>query len=74
LGIHPDLIAGVLFAPLQHIAHAEVSADLLYVCGPALVGEGGAARDHKRAADPCEAGGQPLGDPTVFAKAGSGKE
>ena len=26
LGVHPHLIAAVLFAPLEHIAHAEVSA------------------------------------------------
>src|SRR5580704_1399905 len=62
LGIHPHLIAAVLFAPLQHIAHAEVSADLLYVQGLALVGEGRAARDYKRAADPREAGGQFLSE------------
>ena len=62
LGVHPHLIAAVLFAALQDVAHAEVFADLLHVHGLALVGEGGAARDHERAADPREARGQPLGE------------
>src|SRR5580700_10041487 len=58
LGVHPHLIAAVLFAPLQHIAHAEVSADLLHVRLLALVGERGAARDHERAVDPRKVRGQ----------------
>src|ERR1700686_771077 len=61
LGVHAHLIAAALFAALQQIAHAEVSADLLYVYGLALVGEGGAARDHERAVDPRETPSKPLG-------------
>src|SRR5580693_8293294 len=80
LGVHPHLIAAVLFAPLQHIAHAEVPADLLHVYGLALIGEGGAARDHERAADPREARSQPLGEdigkiilPRIAAQIGKGE-
>src|ERR1700719_4902758 len=62
LGMYPYLIAAALFAPLQHVADAEVLADLLHVHGLALVGEGGAARDHERAADPRKARGQLFGD------------
>ena len=61
LGVHPHLIAAVLFA-LQYIAHAKFSADLLYVRRFALVGEGGAARDHERAANPREPRRQPFGE------------
>ena len=45
LGIHSQLVASLLLAPLQDVAYAEVSADLLYVNGLALVGEGCAAGD-----------------------------
>ena len=70
----------MLFAPLQHIANAEVLADLPHVYGLALVGEGGAARDHERAADPREARSQPLGQdigkvilPRIAAQIGKGE-
>src|SRR5271165_6000185 len=80
LGVHPHLVAAVLFAPLQHIAHAEVLADLPHVYGLALIGEGGAARDHERAADPREARSQPLREdigkvilPRIAAQIGEGE-
>ena len=62
LDIHPHAIAARLLAALQRIADAEIAAHLLQVYGLALVGEGGTACDHKRAADPREAGGQLLSE------------
>ena len=40
LGIYPHLVAAVLFASLQHIAHVQVSTDLLYVPGLPLYVKG----------------------------------
>ena len=37
-------------AAFQHIAHAQVAADLLHIDGPALVGEARIARDHEQPA------------------------
>ena len=46
---HPS--AALLLAPLQHIAHPKISADLFYVNGLALKSEGGAAGYHKTMAN-----------------------
>ena len=39
-------IGGLAHAALQHIAHAELATDLLYIDGAALVGEARIAGDH----------------------------
>src|SRR5260370_19275426 len=51
LRAHAHPVAALLLAPLQHIAHPKLPADLLYVDGLALVGEGGAAGDHEAMAN-----------------------
>ena len=43
---HP--VAGLAHAAFEHVAHAELAADLLDVDGLALVGEGRIARDHEQ--------------------------
>ena len=46
---HP--VAGLAHAAFEHVAHAELAADLLHVDGAALVGEARIARDHEQPAD-----------------------
>ena len=60
LGSHPDLAAAMLRAAFEYIAHAEVLADLLHFYRLALVGEGCATRDYKRAFDARQTGGELL--------------
>src|SRR5262245_59296164 len=62
LSIDANLVAACLLAPLQRIAHPELSSDLLYVNGLALVGECRAACDHEAVANTGEAAGQLLRD------------
>src|SRR5258706_15626063 len=62
LRTHPHSVAALLLTPLQHIAHPEISADLFYVNGLALIREGGAAGDHKAMANTRETSGQLLGE------------
>jgi hypothetical protein len=40
LGAHTHLVARPLDAPFQHIAHAQLAADLLRASGPVAIGEG----------------------------------
>jgi hypothetical protein len=62
LRTHSHPVAALLLAPLQHIAHPEISADLFYVSSLALISEGGAAGDHKAMANTRETSGQLLGE------------
>jgi hypothetical protein len=43
-------------AAFEHVAHAQLSTDLLHVHGPSLVGEARVARDHEQPADVTERG------------------
>jgi hypothetical protein len=54
-------IAGLADAALEHKAHAQVAPDLLHFDRPALVGEGGVARDDEQARDLREVGDQVFG-------------
>ena len=45
-------LAGLAHAPLQHIAHAKLAADLLHIDRASLVGEARIARDDEEPADP----------------------
>ena len=58
LGVDPHARPALLRAPLQHVAHAELPADLLYVHRLAAIGEGRRARDDETARQPRQAGGQ----------------
>ena len=51
LRAHSHPVAALLLAPLQHIAHPEISADLFHVNVLALESEGGAAGDDKAMAN-----------------------
>src|SRR5215469_11892093 len=42
-----NAIAGFPQAAFEHIAHAQIAANLLHINSAALVGEGGVARDHE---------------------------
>ncbi len=54
--------AGLAHAALEHVAHAELAADLLHVDGPALVGEARVAGDHEQPADARQRGDDVLDD------------
>jgi hypothetical protein len=62
LGGDAHAVAGLADRAFQHEAHAELAADLLHLHRPALVGEGGIARDHEQRLDLGEIGDQVLGD------------
>jgi len=57
---HP--IGGAADAAFDHIAHTELARDLADFDGGTLVGEGGAARDHKERAVAREIGDDVLGN------------
>ena len=57
---HPILVA--LDRAFEHIANADLLADLLGVDRFALVGEGRAAGDHETVADARQLGGQVFSD------------
>jgi hypothetical protein len=61
LGCDAHAIAGLADAPLEHKTHAQVAPDLLHFGRPALVDEGGVARDDEQARDLREIGDQVLG-------------
>jgi hypothetical protein len=63
LGIDADLIARPLDATLQHIADAQLAADLLCVGRLVPIGERGAARDHEHIRDPRQVGREIVGNP-----------
>jgi len=63
LGVDADLAAGPTDASFEHIAHAEVAANLLRVDRLIPVGERGIARDHEHIREPRQVGRQVLGDP-----------
>ena len=56
------LLAGLLDASIQHIAHAELAADPPGVDRPVGVGQRGVARDHEHAIEPREIGRQIFGN------------
>ena len=58
LGVDSHARPALLCATLQHVAHAELLADLLYVHRLAAIGEGRGARDDETARQPRQAGGQ----------------
>jgi len=59
----PDSVARPPDAPLQHIAYAQLAADLLRVSRPVPIGECGIARDHQHIREPRQIGRQVFGDP-----------
>jgi hypothetical protein len=62
LRVYANLIARSLYAAFDDIADDKLAADLLYVDGLALVGEGGAAGDYEASLDAREIGRQIVGD------------
>jgi hypothetical protein len=52
LHVDPRLAARSPHAAFEHIPDTELAADLPHIDRPALVGEGGAASDHKAVGDP----------------------
>jgi len=56
LAHNPDPRAGLADAALEHVADAQLAADLLHVDGTPLVGEAGIAGDHEEGAHPAERG------------------
>ena len=58
----PNPAARPPHAAFEHVADAELAADLFHIDGLALVGKGGAAGDHKAPGDPREISGQIVGD------------
>ena len=56
------LLARSLDAPLQHITHTELAADLLGVDQLVPIGERGIARDHEHVREPRHIGRHVLGD------------
>ena len=52
LGIDAELVARSPDTPFEHIAHAQLPADLLRVDRLVPIGERGIARDHEHAHDP----------------------
>ena len=63
LGSDADPVSRPLDASFQHIAHAQLAADLFGVDALALVGECGIARDHEHVGDPRQIGREILGNP-----------
>jgi hypothetical protein len=63
LGVDTDLVARSPDAPLEHVAHAQLAADLLRVNRLVPVCECGIARDHEHILEPREIGREVLGDP-----------
>src|SRR5207237_1220046 len=57
-----DLVLFALHRAFEHVAHAELLADLLRIDGLALEGKGGVARDHEAVADARQIGGEIFGD------------
>jgi hypothetical protein len=62
LSVDAHLAARAPDAPFQHIADAELAADLPRLDRFALVGKGGAASDHEASRDPRQIGRQIVGD------------
>src|SRR6516164_8651642 len=52
LSVDANLVPGSTYTSFQHIAHAQLSADLLRVYRLLLIGERAVARDHEQARDP----------------------
>ena len=63
LHVDAHAVSAALNAALQHIADVQLAADLLQIDGLALVGEGGIAPDHERAANARKIGREALRDP-----------
>ena len=61
LGRDPDPGAGLADAALEHVADAEVAADLLHPRGLGLVGHDRVARDHAQLLEAGQLGDQVLG-------------
>jgi hypothetical protein len=62
LSVDPELVARPPDASFQHIAHAQLVADLLCIDGFIPIGKRGIARDHEHAREPRQIGRQILGD------------
>ena len=62
LGRDSNPLARALNAAFEHIAHAELSPDLLRADPLSLIGKGRIARDHKTCSNPRQIGGQVFGD------------
>ena len=61
LRIHAHALSRLADAPFEHVAHAELASDLFHVNRLALEREGGIARDHERAGQPRQLGGEIFG-------------
>ena len=62
LDIDANTISAALNASLQHVADAQLLADLLHADWLAFICKGGVTRDYKRAGDARQIGCQVLGD------------
>ena len=62
LGVEGDVLAEATHAAFEHVAHAELTADLFGVDRLALVGEGGVAGDDEAVGEMREVGGEVVGD------------
>ena len=56
-----DATSGLAYAPLKAVAHAQLTADLLYVDSAALVGEARIPGDHEKPVEFRKAGDDVLG-------------
>ena len=63
LHVDAHAVSAALDAAFEDIADVQLAADLFQIDGFALVGEGGVAPDHERAANARKIGRQALGDP-----------
>jgi len=62
LNVHSKCGVDPAHAAFQHVAHAELAADLPYIGDLALVGVGRLPRDHERPDDARQVGGQVVSD------------
>ena len=62
MGADTDLVSRAPNAPLQHIAHAQLTPDLFRIDGPVPIRERGVARDHEHILDPRQIDREILGD------------
>ena len=63
LGVDANLFARPLNAPFEHIAHADLAADLFRIDRLVPISERGVARDDERADEPRQIGRQVFSDP-----------
>ena len=65
LHVHPNAVADLSGAALDHVAGPKLPPDAHRVDGLPLVGEGRAAADHAQVREPAERADQVLGDPVA---------